>query len=833
MDTGDRGAFADLLRRLRREAGLTQQELAERAGISVRSISDLERAISERPRRDTTVMLAAGLGLTGAARETFLQAARQRPRRATARPHYPPPPEPLEPLLGRAGELARIEDAVIGQGIRLLTLTGPGGVGKTRLATEAARELADRFADGVVFVRLDGLTDPALVLPTLAAALQLLEIGGERSLIERLALHLNARDVLVVLDNLEHVLSAAAEIADLVRRAPRTSFLATSRESLRVGGEHVLAVAPLPRPELATWEEPARAADLLRSAAVGLFVQRARAVRPDLDVDAATATGAANLAAIAEICHRLDGLPLAIELVAAQTQVLSPAAILALLKSAAPPLFASGARDQPARFQTMDAAIAWSYDLLSAPEQRLFRALSVFAAGFTLPAAAAVAGGRDSGPREPFDPERPLAGLDAEVVAGVTALARKNLLFADVTAADGATPRFRLLEPVRIFALERLREAGAEPAMRRRHAIFFADLAENLDARTLGPDPEIWLRQQAIDFDNFRGALDWALEAGEPELAVRLVCAIAQFWEITGRISEAQPRIARAIAVDAVASPAQRWFLRFWEGTFAFDRGDFAGAWAAARRLLEIAERHDNAVGIGAGHAALSRAAGADPDRHQEAADLARRAVDILEPLGEDEWTAWAWSRLGIECHELGALADARDSFRESLALRRRKSCEGCTAYSLYSLGGVSLDLDEPRAALDAYRESLALTLKHGNQPLLLAVLLGLTDVAWQAGADTDRARAALHFFGAAEAQQRRHGLGRRAGVQEVMARWQRPMRALGGDDVVDALITEGMALSQDEVTALAHDLRVASRRATDAGRVGDVSLAAAVRSIE
>ena len=567
-------------------------------------------------------------------------------------------------------------------------------------------QYAGRFADGVVFVRLDGLSDPALVLPALSSDLRLLETGGGRSLLERLAGHLSSRDMLLVLDNLEHLLPAAADLADLLHRAPRLTMLATSREALRVGGERIFAVAPLPRPDPTAWQEPGAAFDLEQFPAVSLFIQRALAAPPVLQVDPATPAGRANLAVIAETCHRLDGLPLAIELAAAQAQVLSPAAILALMKQAGLPLLVGGARDQPARLQTMEAAIAWSYNLLSAEEQRRFRALSVFAGGFSLPAAAAVFeptpvpfaerqnGLAEAEPtllrvvsgepdlEEIVERREELAGLDPMFVRAIASLARQNLVFRETAVPDHAALRFRMLEPIRLFALDRLRAAGEETDTRRRHALHFAASAAELDALTLGPDPEVWLEQQVLDLDNIRAALDWSLAAGDHDLAVRTTGSIAQLWLIKGLLSEARLRVAAAIAVDGASSPADRWFLRFWAGTFAHDVGDLAAAAGHARELLDIATSHDDRVGIGVGLTMLSRAVGAHADRHEEAAELARQAVATLEPLGLGEWTGWAWSRLGIEEHCLGRLAEARESLLQSLEIRRAKRCEGCASYS-------------------------------------------------------------------------------------------------------------------------------------------------------
>ncbi len=835
MDSGEREAFARRLRRLRMAAGLTQQELAEHAGVSVRAISDLEREINERPRRDTAGMLADGLRLTGAEREAFLAAAQPRPRHSPTpgSARYPRLPESTGPLLGRERELRAIADALLSQDLRLLTLTGPGGVGKTRLAIEVAHQVVDRFDDGVLFLRLDGLNDPTLVLPTLAGALLLRETGGELSLPERVAAHLRQREMLIVLDNLEHLLPAVPDLMMLLSRAPRSRFLVTSRESLRVEAERVFTVAPLARPDSAAGHPAERISDASGFPAVELFVHRALARRPDLPVDPETAAGRENLAAIAEICHRLDGLPLAIELAAAQVQVFSPAVIQALLKNAGLPLLVGGGRDQPARLQTMDAAIAWGYTLLPAEEQALFRALSVFAGGFTLSAAAAVAGSSGREATEPLDPRRLLDGLDPILIASISSLARKNLLFEEAAAETGAAPRFRMLEPIRLFALDRLCQAGEEPLTRLHHAIFFARLAEALDDLTLGPDPEIWLHQQIADLDNFRAALDWALGAGEHDLFVRIACAVAQLWELRGLLSEARQRVTQAMAVDGASTPENRWFLRFWAGTFAFDAGDFEEVARFGQELQEIARAHGDSVGIGVGFILLSRAIGARAERREEAAELARHAVDTLEPLGFDEWTGGAWGRLGIELHRLGRLEEARVCHLRSLEVRRRKGCAGCVAYSLTSLGAVSLDLGDPVAALDAYRESLALTVKQENQTLMLAVLLGLADVAWRCGEGAEPERAALLFFGAAEALRKRHGLGRGGTAQETIARWQEPMRARAGDEAVDALIAGGSACPMEEIVAVAGNLRVTERAPGEPTPDPPVSLMTALGSIE
>jgi predicted ATPase len=760
-------------------------------------------------------MLADGLGLSTADRDAFLLSARSLNRPGRRRTAYPPLPRASGSLLGRSEELHAIELALAGNGARLLTVTGPGGVGKTRLAIEIAPRLAARFPDGIVFVRLDGLTDPNLVLPTLAAAMQLVETGGAELLLDQLGAFLATRDILIIFDNLEHLLDAAPRIADLLSRAPRTRILVTSRESLRVTGEQVFRVAPLPRPEPALWRSPDSLLDRERSPAVNLFLERAGAVRPDLELHPHDDDGQRNLAAIAEICHHLDGLPLAIELAAAQVQVLTPAAILALLKTYGLPLLTAGDRDQPSRLQTMDAAIDWSYGLLSPADQSLFRALSVFAGGFSLPAVGWI------------------GGEEQNIASRIASLARRNLILEDLATPGHAAPRFRMLEPIRLFALDRLRAQGEEDQARRRHAIYFADLAQTLDARTLGPDPEIWLTLQALDLDNFRAAMDWAFAADESDLAGHLTAYVAGFWIIKGMLAEGRQRLAAAIAVDSALAAAVRWYLRFWAGNFALDAGDASSGKAYAREMSPIAEAADDRVGVGAGLTLLSRALGMSVDGHEDAAALALRAVEMLEPLGKGEWTGWAWSRLGIESQHLGRLDEARDCLQRSLEIRRDMRCEACVSYSLALLGGTLLNLGQPEAARDAYRECLELTVKHDNPTLMLPALIGLADVVWRVGAGEDAVRLSLQIMGTAEALRQRHGLTQSDEARQTIARWQSVVCDAIGDAAVDEAFVTGMDTPPAAIAGLVRHLEVTTTPLRSGPRAAVPSLAAAIGNID
>jgi predicted ATPase len=381
-------------------------------------------------------------------------------------------PAPLTAFVGRERELAGLRALLARRDVRLLTVTGPGGVGKTRLTIEAAREIADGFAAGARFVPLAPLGSPDLVLPTIARTLGIGESRpGEilRDLTEQLA----STELLLVLDNVEHLLAAGPDLALLLAFCPALTLLVTSRAALRVSGEHEFAAPPLPLPvEIGTWTFEQIAA----SDAVRLFVERAEAVQAGFRLTPANAWD------VAEICRRLDGLPLAIELAAARVKVLPPRALLARLERRLP-LLTGGPRDAPARLRTMRDAVGWSYDLLDADEQRVFRQLAVFVGGFTLDAAIDIAG------------DGPLP--EEAVVEGISLLVDQSLLLPaatdDAANCDPGEPRFGMLETVREFALEELARSGEENAVRRAHAAYFRALAERAEPELRGASQSAWI----------------------------------------------------------------------------------------------------------------------------------------------------------------------------------------------------------------------------------------------------------------------------------------------------------------------------------------------------
>lgn len=803
-------SFAHELRRRRLAAGLTQRDLAERSGVSSRAVSDLERGINHSPQRETARMLSDALGLTPEERSRFLDRARRRPQSPATHPSGTHATD-LDPLIGREQEIALIAEAVLRPGTRLVTLVGPGGVGKTRLATEIARRFATRYAGGVPFLRLDGQQDATLVIPTLTSAVNAPTSGDARALHAHVAAQLSAGERLVILDNLEHLLAAAPDLGDVLGLMTGGCLLVTSREALRLTAEQVIPIRPLARPDANMWQAPAPAA-AIDNPAMQLFVRRARSQRADLLLDTNSAAGRANLAFVADLCQRLDGLPLAIELAAAQIPVYSLQAISTMLTQAGLPLLSGGPRDQPARLQTMEASIAWSYGALDIAEERAFRAFSVFAGGFGLAAAAAVLASDESNVVPPIDPHQPHACSDSEVLAVVRSLTRKHLLMPDDDAPAHVGPRFRMLEPLRLFALEQLQAAGEEPLARLRHARYFTELAAVLDPQTIGAETEMRLEQQQIDLDNFRAALGWALAAGEGDLVVRTTGNIAQFWKLRGHLAEARQRMSAALRVDAQSSTTDRWFLRFWAVNFALEVGDHAGALALAEELLLIGQSAGDPLGEGVGYAMLSRARGAFPDREGEGIALAQRAVETLEPLGRAEWTGLAWVRLGVEHHRAGHLHAARNALLRALELRRAEPFAGLVASALISLGAVLFDLGEAEAALNSYREALNLALAEENQTALLGALLGLADVAsrFGDGAPAERTQIALALATTAEQHRHRHGLGREA-IGPAVAQWCAQVHATLGSLAGLSGPVAGAPLELPEAIAIAMQMGVTS----------------------
>jgi predicted ATPase/DNA-binding CsgD family transcriptional regulator/transcriptional regulator with XRE-family HTH domain len=695
--------FGEVLRRYRVAAGLTQEALAERAALSPRGISDLERSVRTRPYPATVRRLADALGLSEADRHV-LQAAATPSARCDAttvgRPHGGSLPTPLSSFVGREREVAGVRHLLAAS--RLVTLLGPGGIGKTRLAIEAATGMVDRFADGVDFVALASVRDPDLVISAVARALGIQDMGG-RDMADRLQSHLRTADLLLVLDNFEHVLPAADAVGSLLANCPHLRVLVTSRAPLRLSGECEVPVQPLALPEARDSPSPE---ELGRYEAVRLFIERGSRVRPQLMLTGRQAT------AVAGICARLDGLPLAIELAAARLRVLSPEVLLERLEHALP-LLVGGPRDMPARQQTLAATIGWSYDLLDPAEQRLFRRMSVFVGGFTLDAAEAVCGDADLG----------LAVLD-----GLESLLAKSLLGRH--DEDRATPRFRMLETVREYALEQARAAGELAEFRRRHAAYFLRVAEMAASKFSSVSAPEWLQRLETDHNNLRASLSWALEEHDADTALRLSSAVWHFWYARGYLTEGARWLEAALRMaDAVSSEqpqargvpdaprhvTARARALTGAGVLAHYQGHYARAATLCGRSLALCRKAGDQPGIASALRGLALVARSGGD-FATARTMYEEARRIHEALGDQWGLSYTLRYLAIVLWMEADYAAARPVIDASLSLAREIGDGQGVGLSLTVTSYVACSLGEHEVAETAARDAFAHHESYGDR---------------------------------------------------------------------------------------------------------------------
>jgi len=583
------------------------------------------------------------------------------------------------PFIGREKEVTAVGQLLRREDVRLVTLTGPGGTGKTRLALQVAAELSDLFTDGIYLVDLAPISDPALVMAAITQILGIREVGGQ-PLVERLKDELQRKQMLLLLDNFEQVVSAAVQVADLLATCLQLKVIVTSRVVLHVQAEQEFFVPSLSLPD------PKHVPDLAALSqyeSVALFIRRAQSARPDFQVTNA------NAPAVAEICARLDGLPLAIELAAARMKLLSPEALLARLHQ---PLhvLTSGPRDVIARQQTLRNTIDWSYQLLDAQEQQLFRRLSVFVGGCTLETIEALC--------------TSLSGEVESILDTVASLADKSLL-RRIEQQTGEEPRFAMLETIREYALESLEALGETEAARRAHAAYFLQLAEEAEQGMAGPRQAVLLERLEQEHDNLRAAMQWSLEqAGdEREMALRLGGALLSFWYIRGYFSEGRDFLERALTLsDEVAAPVQ------------------------AKALYAASSLHDPLSSL---------------DRAEE---LGEQSLALYRELGDTMGIASSLHLLADIAWGRGNLAVARSQGEESLMLFREVDDRRSVAYLLYHLGSLAIEQGEYPRGRDLLTESVMINRELGDTRIIALSLFKLAQLCHVSGGDLAQAHTLL-----------------------------------------------------------------------------------------
>ena len=616
-------------------------------------------------------------------------------------------PQPPAPLLGRERDCSAVIDLLRHDTVRLVTLTGPGGVGKTHLALEVAGQVGPDLPDGALFVPLATVNDHARMLPTIAEALGLRD-GASQTPLDRLISMLRHRRMLLVLDNLEQLPAAAPEIGALISACPHLTVLATSRSPLHLRAEREYPVAPLelPRPDLAS------TASLAASPAVALFVERARAARPDFALTDASAP------AIAEICRRLDGLPLAIELAAAMTRVLTPQALLARMTRRLP-LLANGPADLPARHRTLRKTIDWSYGLLGPEEQRLLRRLSVFVGGASLAAIEAVL--------------PPAASPDEDPVIGLVASLVDSSLLSREDGTD-ENPRFTMLATIQEYAAERLAEEDDPPAVWRCHLAWCLALAQEAEAELTGPDQARWLDVLDRERDNLRTALDRSGDL-DPLTGLQLATALWRYWSTRGSLPEGFERLRRLVAGNQDAPDALLAKACCALGNLALDLGDYETAYDAYGHALSLAETLGDTRGIADALNGLGLV-----NWYRGETDLARtrhqRSLHIRRRLGDRRGEANSLTNLANVLRDSGEAGHARHLHHQALAIRAELGDRGGVGYSALNLGDIARRANDPTDALDWLTQSLeafrevgdALGVGYAQQALgLLAVQSGQT----------------------------------------------------------------------------------------------------------
>ena len=700
------------------------------------------------------------------------------PRRGTAATTIP---IPLTALVGREQEVANLTGLLCRPDVRLVTLTGPGGVGKTRLALEAITRVESEFADGAVFVPLAAVPEPTLVASTIAQTLGVREAGG-RALAESLVSTLRGRHLLLVLDNLEHLLDATPLIAQLLVSVPSLTVLATSRAVLRISGEHDIPVPTLALPDADT---APTVEEVGAAPAVQLFLARAQAARPEFVLTTANAT------TVAAICRRLDGLPLAIELAAARTRHLPAPTLLHHLGHPLP-LLTGGPRDQPIRLQAMRDAIGWSYDLLTADEQAFFRRLSVLAGGGSLEAIAAVTSGAGQ--------------IGLEILDGVRGLVEQSLLLQ--TEEPHGEPRYGMLETIREFGLERLGASGEEHATRTAHAAHYLTLAEQAEPHLIVSGSAAWVERLALERDNLHTAVTWALRTGNAATVLRLAGTILSFAYARGEPREGQLWLEAALAAGGAVPAETRVDALFTASALAQVRGDFSRSTTLSEEGLALAREHDYVFGQARALLALGITAEWQGDidlaaaRYEESRNLMERVDDSVRL---PHWTLLPTANLA----DVALLRDdptlAATLAEQAVAGWREAGYLWGIAQALGTAAAAASERGDQVRAARLYDETLTLWLESDDGRGIAGTLAGIAGVANQRGQTERAARLLGAAWGVAESLGVRY-LAHHVHAERVLAATRSQLE----EQTFDSAWIEGQALPLEQAVAEARRLLAA-----------------------
>ena len=740
MDDG--ATFGGWLKARRKDYGYTQRELAGLVGCSSVTIEKIEEG-KNRPSRQLAELLAKALEVPASEVDALVRFARAMPRgreqpsnfnieEAEQAPAPPPVQRPnnlpgqLTPLVGRAREVDEVCVLLRRADVRLVSLTGPGGIGKTRLALQVAVSVQDDFRDGVFFVPLVNVIDPGLVGLAVSEILGVKEAPG-RTLLQSLKDYLLEKQMLLVLDNFEQVIAAANTVVEVLTAAPGLKMLVTSREVLQVRGERQYPVDSLELPDI----EHLQAVDaLLEYPSIALFVERAQGVKDDFELTED------NSQAVAVLVHRLEGVPLSIELAAARVKLFQPQALLSRLDNSLK-LLTGGHRDLPARHQTLRDTIEWSYNLLSPEEQALFARLGVFVGGWTLEAVEAVCGDSAGGPGA-FDIQNPLDVLES--------LLDKSLLkYEQQTDELDVEPRFTMLGIIREYALERLRERDEESLVRRRHAEYYASTAVQGDPELNGGGQILWLDRFERDHDNFRAAMSWALANSELMLAARIGGSLWRFWYIRGHFSEGRQWLEQILQVAGPEALPPRLHAQVLNGAgwLAHNQGDYDRAAALAGKGVEIARRIGDGLMLATGLFVLGNVQLERGDAAGAAA-LYDESLQVVRGLNHKWGMATVLTSRGQAALRRGDLDRAGQLLEESLEIAREIQDYRGTALSLLNLSMAARQQGDLSRAMSLLEESLEISRKLKDRRGISWALNDMSLIALEQG-DWKRATWLLH----------------------------------------------------------------------------------------